>query len=48
MAPDRAVFWLAVVGLRGVGILVGQVLAVVLAAIAAVVMAYQNDRLSQS
>ena len=48
MTSDRAVFWLAVTGLLGIGIVLGQVPAVMLAAMAAIVLAYRNDRVPHS
>jgi hypothetical protein len=46
MAQERAVFWLAVVALLGVGLMLGQFPAVMIGAMAAIVLAYQNDRAS--
>jgi hypothetical protein len=48
MAQDRAVFWLSVIVLLGAGVLVGQLQAVMIAAMAGVVLAYRNDRISRS
>jgi hypothetical protein len=42
------VFWLAVVGLLGVGLMLGQFPAVMIGAMAAIVLAYQNERVSFS
>jgi hypothetical protein len=47
MAQDRAVFWMSVVVLLGAGVLVGQVEAVMIAAMAGVILAYRNDRTSR-
>ena len=46
MAQDRAVFWMSVIVLLGAGVLVGQVEAVMIAAMAGVILAYRNDRTS--
>jgi hypothetical protein len=48
VAQDRAVFWMSVVVLLGAGVLVGQVKAVMIAAMAGVILAYRNDRISRS
>jgi hypothetical protein len=48
VAKDRAVFWMSVVLLLGVGILLGQIEAVMIAAMAAIILAYQNDRIPRS
>jgi hypothetical protein len=45
MAEDRAVFWLAVAGLLGVGIVVGQLPAIMIAATTSILLAYHNDRI---
>jgi hypothetical protein len=45
MTQDRAGFWLAVVGLLGIGIMLGQMTVMMIAAMAAVTLAYQNDRI---
>jgi hypothetical protein len=47
VAQDRAVFWLCVVVLLGAGILVGQVQAVMVAAMTGIILAYYNDRISR-
>jgi hypothetical protein len=46
MAQERAVFWLAVVALLGVGLMLGQFPAVMIGAMAAIALAHQNDRIS--
>jgi hypothetical protein len=48
VAQDRAVFWMSVVVLLGAGVLVGQVKAVMIAAMAGVILAYRNDRIARS
>jgi hypothetical protein len=45
MRRERAAFWLAVVGLLGLGILVGQVPAVMVAATAGIAVFYLIDRM---
>jgi hypothetical protein len=45
MTHDRAAFWLAVVALLGIGILLGQMPVMMIAAMAAVTLAYQTDRI---
>jgi hypothetical protein len=45
MTHDRAAFWLAVVGLLGIGIMLGQMPVMMIAAMAAITLAYQNDRI---
>jgi hypothetical protein len=43
MAQDRAVFWLGVALLLGVGIAVGQVTAVMIGAMTSLLLAYHVD-----
>ena len=45
MTPERAAYWLAVVGLIGIGIMLGQMPVMMIAAMAAITLAYQNDRI---
>ena len=45
MSKERAVFWLTVVALLGLGIVVGQIPAVMVAAMVAIVLVYAIDRM---
>jgi hypothetical protein len=44
MAQDRAVFWLGVALLLGVGMVVGQLTAVMIGAMTSLLLAYHVDR----
>jgi hypothetical protein len=46
MSNERAAFWLAVIVLLGIGSLLGQTSIMMIAAMAAIMLAYQNDRIS--
>ena len=45
MAHESAAFWLTVVGLLGIGMMLGQMPAMMIAAMAAITLAYHNDRI---
>jgi hypothetical protein len=45
MTDERAGYWLVVVSLLGIGMMLGQLVVVMIAATAALTLAYQNDRI---
>jgi hypothetical protein len=45
MSRERAAFWIAVVGLLGLGVLIGQLTAVMVAATVAIVVVRFIDRM---
>jgi len=48
MSNDRALFWICVLALMGLGLLVGQTMAVAVAAAAGICLVYEQTRHGQA